>query len=341
MSDSPRSTPLTRRSALAALALAPAALVRGAPILPPSIHTLEGRIRLPDGRCLGYADVGDQAGPLVLYFHGTPGSRIEVALIADDALACGVRLVSIDRPGVGLSTPARNRRVLDWPADAQAVADRLGYAGSAFGVIGVSGGAPYALACVCRIPERLTHVAICSGHTPMAEPGSGRGNQDALIEFVLGRPKLGHALIATIIRRLHKHPDKVMERVASQAAASDRQLLLGSADHRQGFHANLLAATKYGAGEVIHAMRLLHDPWGFRLAELPPAPISIWQGGCDPIAPPAASRYFHQQLAGSEYYFDPQAGHATMLTWHAREIMTKFKAPPVEVLPAPISTADG
>jgi pimeloyl-ACP methyl ester carboxylesterase len=316
---------MTRRSALAAaLALTPAALVRAArPSLPASVRTLEGRIRLADGRTLGYVDCGDQSGPLVLYFHGTPGSRLEAMLIADEAAASGVRLVSIDRPGVGISTAAPWRRVLDWPSDAQAVVAALGYGDSAFGVLGVSGGAAYSLACVKCIPHRLTHLALCSGHTPMAEPGSGRGNQDAFIEFLLRRPRIGHAVIRTIIRRLHRRPDKVMERVASQAAVSDRQLLLSYAN-RAGFHANLLAATRQGAGQVMYAIRLLAGYWGFRLAELPPAPISIWQGGCDPIAPPAAGRYFHRQLAGSEMFYDERAGHATMLKWHAREILSRF-----------------
>jgi pimeloyl-ACP methyl ester carboxylesterase len=315
---------ITRRSLLATLALAPAAFVRGQHPRSAAIRTVTGRVRLPDGRCLGYADYGDESGPLVLYFHGTPGSRLEAALIAEDAAACRVRLVSIDRPGIGLSTAERRRRVLDWPDDAAAVAAALGYRESAFGVIGVSGGAPYALACVCRMPKRLTHVALVSGHTPMAEPNSGRGNQDAFIEFMLRRPRIGRTILATLIRRLHKRPDKVMELVARQAAASDRQLLLGSAANRYGFHMNLLAATRGGPDEVLHAVRLLAGNWGFRLAELPPAPISIWQGGCDPIAPPAAGRYFHRQLAGSELFFDPKAGHATMVKWHAREFLTRF-----------------
>jgi pimeloyl-ACP methyl ester carboxylesterase len=325
MSD-PRPPLIDRRTALAAaLAWAPAALAwpQQPRQLPPSIRTFEGRMRLPDGRCLGYADYGCETGPLVLYFHGTPGSRIEGALIAEEALACGVRLVAIDRPGVGLSTYAPSRRVLDWPSDVEAFVGGLGYTG-AFGVMGASGGAPYALACVCRIPQRLTHVAIVSGHTPMAEPNSGSGNQDELIEFMLRRPRLGMAILRTIIRRLHKRPDKVMERVASQAAASDKQLLLCDPQNRQGFHRNLLAATRGGAEQVMYAIRRLANYWGFRLAELPPAPISIWQGGCDPIAPPAAGRYFHRQLAGSEFFFDPKAGHATMLKWHAREILARF-----------------
>jgi pimeloyl-ACP methyl ester carboxylesterase len=324
MIDPSDSLRLTRRSALAALLLAPPAIARAQSVNQPGVLSLSNRLRLPDGRLLGYAEFGDPTGPLVLYFHGTPGSRLEAALIAEEAAACRVRLVSIDRPGVGLSSPHSRGRVLDWPADAACVADSLGYAGSAFGVIGVSGGAPYALACVKCVPERLIHVAIVSGHTPMAEPGSGRGNQDAFIEYLIRRPRIAQALLNTIIRRLHKHPDKVMQRVASQTAPVDQRLLLSDPINRAGFHANLLAATRQGSGQVLNAIRLLAGHWGFRLNELPPAPISIWQGGCDPIAPPAAGRYFHQQLAGSEYYFDPTAGHATMVKWHAREFLAKF-----------------
>ena len=35
----------------------------------------EGRFYLPDGRRLGYAEFGDPNGPVVLWFHGTPGGR--------------------------------------------------------------------------------------------------------------------------------------------------------------------------------------------------------------------------------------------------------------------------
>ena len=327
MSRSFEPRPITRRSALAAAAAAFASGSLGlaqqyAPR--PSIRTLDGRLQLPDGRCLGYTDLGDASGPLVLYFHGTPGSRLEAALIADEALACGVRLVSLDRPGLGLSTPQPGRRVLDWPADAMFAVDALGYAGSAVDVIGVSGGAPYALACVCRVPERLAHVALVSGHTPMTEPGAGRGNQDAFIEFIIRRPRLARIAIGAIIHRFHKRPDAIMQRVASQAAASDAQLLLNDATNRAGFRANLEAATRQGAPNVITAVRLLGTYWGFHLRDLPPSSISIWQGGCDPIAPPAMGHYFHRQLQGSELFLDPTAGHVTMLKWHAAEILSRF-----------------
>ncbi|HYO23931.1 MAG TPA: alpha/beta hydrolase [Lacipirellulaceae bacterium] len=323
-------TRLSRRSLLlgaaAALAARPFAAFARTSGFPASaaIRNLDGQIRLPGGRCIGYADFGSETGPLVLFCHGTPGSRLEAALIAEEALAANVRLVAIDRPGVGLSSSASGRRILDWPSDAEAVADSLGYSGTAFGVVGISGGAPYALACAKCIPHRLTHVAIVSGHSPMAEANSGRGSQDAMIEFMLRRPRLGMVVLKTIIRRLHKHPDKVIRRVLSETAASDQRLILGDPTNYRGFHANLLAATSQGAGQVMYAIRRLALSWGFRLADVPTFPISIWQGGCDPIAPPAAGRYFHRQLAGSELILDPSAGHATMLKWHAKEIFARF-----------------
>ena len=35
-------------------------------------------IRLPDGRHLGYAEYGDPEGVPLLFFHGTPGSRLQL-----------------------------------------------------------------------------------------------------------------------------------------------------------------------------------------------------------------------------------------------------------------------
>jgi hypothetical protein len=158
----------------------------------------------------------------------------------------------------------------------------------------------------------------------MDVPGTGRGSQDRLIEFIARRPRLAHFGIGVTIRRLHRRPDAVLARVASEAAASDRELLLNDPVNRAGFHQSLLAATRGGPAPIITDVRLLAGHWGYRLTELPPAPASIWQGGCDPIAPPSMGHFFHRNIAGSELAVDPAAGHATMLKWHAREILSRF-----------------
>ena len=73
-------------------------------------------VRLPDGRWLAYAEFGAPDGRPVFVFHGVPGSRL---LMDDDRpiADAGLRMIAVDRPGIGRSDPQRGRRMLDWPRD--------------------------------------------------------------------------------------------------------------------------------------------------------------------------------------------------------------------------------
>src|SRR5271154_1227897 len=117
--------------------------------------------QLSDGRTLGFAEYGNRAGNVLFYFHGYPGARVEARLLAEPAEQLGIRLIGIDRPGMGLSTFKPQRRFLDWPSDVVELADRLDI--DHFFVVGCSGGGPYALACACRIPDRLIACGIVAG----------------------------------------------------------------------------------------------------------------------------------------------------------------------------------
>jgi pimeloyl-ACP methyl ester carboxylesterase len=117
------------------------------------------RVGLPDGRRLAYRQYGPPAGAPVLYLPGTPSCTTEWRMwphgIADDL---DLRVIAVDRPGLGGSDPQRHRRITDWPADVEALADALGL--SRFAILGYSGGVPYALACAEALPERVTKAAL-------------------------------------------------------------------------------------------------------------------------------------------------------------------------------------
>src|SRR5437016_366230 len=83
-------------------------------------------IMLRDGRRLAYGEYGESSGVAVFYFHGTPGSRIEGTIADQAAKRLGVRLIAIDRPGIGFSAFKPRRRLRDWPADVAELADALG-----------------------------------------------------------------------------------------------------------------------------------------------------------------------------------------------------------------------
>jgi pimeloyl-ACP methyl ester carboxylesterase len=127
-------------------------------------------LTLRDGRRLAYSELGDPTGIPIIHHHGMPGSRLEHQAEPDFYRSMGVRVITPDRPGYGLSDPNPGRLLLDWPSDVAELADSLGIA--RFGVLGLSGGGIYALACGAAIPHRLTDVVVTGCPGPMQQPGA-------------------------------------------------------------------------------------------------------------------------------------------------------------------------
>ena len=119
---------------------------------------LHQTIILPDGRTLGFAEYGDPSGRPVLFFPGTPSGRLFQHPDESIAASLGARVITLDRPGYGLSDFLRNRALLHWPDDVEELADTLGF--DRFAVAGISGGAPYVAACALKIPGRLTPLRL-------------------------------------------------------------------------------------------------------------------------------------------------------------------------------------
>lgn len=113
---------------------------------------------------------GDPEGFPVVYFHGTPGSRLDLAYGDDLIAAAGVRLISFDRPGYGGSSPGPFglSRVAH---SALGLVDQLGV--ERFATLGLSGGGPFALATGAIGGPRVTRIGIASGAGPFQEvPGA-------------------------------------------------------------------------------------------------------------------------------------------------------------------------
>ena len=120
---------------------------------------------LPDGRDLGFTDGGRDDGPVVVYLHGAPGSRLDVSSIEAASRDEGVRVVALDRPGYGTSSPHPRRTMDQFPRDVAALADHLGV--ERFAVVGLSSGGPYAVACAALLPDRVLGCGVLSGVTDM------------------------------------------------------------------------------------------------------------------------------------------------------------------------------
>ena len=135
---------------------------------------IEHRFTTPDGRTLAVAEWGDPEGLPVISHHGTPGGRI--AWWSDPTIYArhGVRRLTMDRPGYGLSTRRPGRRIVDVVPDVELIADGLGI--DRFAVMGGSGGGPHTLACAALLGGRVIRCAAFVSVAPLGDPGLARAD---------------------------------------------------------------------------------------------------------------------------------------------------------------------
>ncbi|MFX1419118.1 MAG: alpha/beta fold hydrolase, partial [Promethearchaeota archaeon] len=180
-------------------------------------------ITLKDGRKLGYAEFGIPIGKPVFYFHGQGSSRLEPMMYGFDDKRFNVRLISIDRPGRGLSDFKENRTILDWPDDVVELANALNI--QTFAVLGGSGGCPYALACALKIPDRLTYCGIVSGLGPISFglEGMDKGKQKEL-NLAKNRPGLLTKAYKIIQKKILKMKEKTPEQLKKEFQKRSKNL---------------------------------------------------------------------------------------------------------------------
>jgi len=252
----------------------------------------DGFVRLPDGRRLGYAEFGDPDGPPILYLHGFPGSRLEVGMIPIQ----GIRVISPDRPGYGLSDPKPGRSLLDWPHDVAALLDHLGL--DRVAVVGMSGGAPYAAACAFALPDRVGATALVAGVAP---PGHGwEIGSPAGFLMELGARPLALRLTALTARSLLRpgQPARILDTVRRRAGhlLGDRWLLKPGTGERllmawqEAMHDNM-------QGPLSDA-RIYAAPWGFDPADIQ-GRVAVWHGTEDRTVPVTAGRFFIARIPGA------------------------------------------
>jgi pimeloyl-ACP methyl ester carboxylesterase len=127
----------------------------------PTIVGPAGSVRLPDGRSITFSAAGPEDGFPVVYCHGAIGSPRWRAPGLDELLErLSIRYLVVNRPGFGGSDLHPGRRVLEFADDLGTLMSTLGY--PRFSVVGVSAGAPYALACGWGLPERIEALAAVS-----------------------------------------------------------------------------------------------------------------------------------------------------------------------------------
>ncbi|MDR3660964.1 MAG: alpha/beta hydrolase [Mycobacterium sp.] len=292
-------------------------------VMPIERPKLEGNIAVGEGRQIGFAEFGNPRGRAVFWLHGTPGARRQIPAEARSfAARKNIRLIGVDRPGIGSSTPHQYENVLGFTDDLRTIADTLGI--DKFAVIGLSGGGPYTLACAAAMPDRVVMAAVLGGVAPLiGEDGISSGLME-LAKVV--RPVLEVAgtpvrwIAGSLIKLIGPFGSPALEIYARISPEGDRKLL-GRPEFKAMFLDDLLNGSKKQLAAPFADIVVFARDWGFRLADVK-VPVRWWHGDADHIVPYAHGEHAVARLADAELYTLPGESHLAGLGV-AEDILTK------------------
>jgi pimeloyl-ACP methyl ester carboxylesterase len=277
------------------------------------------RLTLACRRRLAYRELGVPQGKPVMYFHGFPGSRLEAVFACRAASALGVRVIAVDRPGMGMSDGFSGRTILGWADDVRELADRLAL--DEFSVLGVSGGAPYALACAFKLPQRVRSAAVVSGvGPPAAVRRASLASTSAIGLRLTAAAPWSAFLIATVLGALACRASPLLLAMLSARVSRHDRRTLRDPEFRTVLSTSMRESFRNGSRGAVTDLILLSMPWNFDLQELR-VPVQIWHGGKDRVVPMSMGLFLEQTLPDCQATYAEEHGHYSLIHDYLERIL--------------------
>ena len=259
---------------------------------------------------------------VVFYSHGFPACRLEASIAHGVARDLGITVVALDRPGFGGSDWYRERRIEDWADDIRLVAGHLGV--DRFGVLGVSGGTPTAVAAAALLPERVTQLVVVSGVAPMHDPEAlsgmhwvNRGLLKTGQRFgTLGRFSIG--AIATLWRLVPGAAELWFSSVLPKADMD----IVTRPEVGVVLARNIKESLRPGIQGVMTEFTLLLSDWRGLPSKIS-VPTSIWHGDEDTYVPISMAEILHKSIPHSRFQQVKGGGHF-MIVDRLRPVLEQF-----------------
>ncbi|MCW2846211.1 MAG: alpha/beta hydrolase [Marmoricola sp.] len=255
-----------------------------------------------NGRRLSFAEFGVPRGRAIVWMHGTPGARrqvpVEARRFAEDN---DLRIIGIDRPGIGSSTPHLYPSIYDWTGDLVELLDVLDI--DKLHIIGLSGGGPYALAAGAALPDRVRGVGVLGGVAPTKGPDAISGGLVSLAPYAapllsLTRVPLGFVM-AQVIRLVRPIAGPIIDGYAAVQPRGDKELL-ARPEFRAMFLDDLLNGARFQVSAPLADVILFTRPWGFEAADVQ-VPVLWWHGDADHIIPHAHGVHLASRLPHARF----------------------------------------
>lgn len=273
-------------------------------------HLAAHELERPEGRAIGWGSVGPEDGRPVLFVAGAATGR-SMAFGERFLADAGVRILTMDRPGMGASGVDPERTIESTAADYAAVLAAAGAEGAP--VVANSQGAPFGLQ--LALEGACERLLLVSPADEVASPGIHRLLPPSLRDLVAAvdaDPESASAFLASI------GPEGMEDMVLANADEHDR-VVYEHPKFREQYRVALEEGfANEGAGYVRDTL-LAMGRWGIPLERIA-TPVEIWQGDLDASHSPDQAEHLSRRIPGAERRLVAFAGGALLWT-HAREVV--------------------
>ena len=283
---------------------------------------LEGNIAVGDDRQIGFAEFGDPQGRAVFWLHGTPGARRQIPMEARVyAEKRQIRLIGIDRPGIGSSTPHQYDTVFAFADDLRTIADTLGIDKMESSASPAAAPTRWPVRRRCPTgwwppvssvvsPRRPAPTRIAGGLMGDRRTAGGAAAASGRRSDRIGGERADPADPTGRLARVDLYG-----RVSPEA---DRRLL-ARPEFKAMFLDDLLNGSRKQMAAPFADVVVFARDWGFRLDEVK-VPVRWWHGDHDHIVPFAHGQHVVAKLPDAELYHLPGESHLAGLG-RAEEIL--------------------
>ncbi|MBD0288901.1 MAG: alpha/beta hydrolase, partial [Flavisolibacter sp.] len=290
---------------------------------------INNTIKLSDGRLLGYALYGPPDGTPVLYFHGTPSSRLEPFLceaygidINERLQQYHLRLIAVDRPGMGLSDFNPEGTFLSFADDVQQLVQHLQIAHCS--LLCWSGGGPFALAMAYKHPQSISKVCIIAG---FSRPFTGeiRKQMHRNKWYFLTAEKVPF-ILKEVLNLVRSHePKKPFSQKGADLPGVDYALMRDVPKLKKLMAVTLQEAVRKGSKGAVHEAALYAKPFHFSLSSIT-VPVHFWWGTEDRAVVYPHAKALEEQVTDVIPHYKSGEGHLSIYINYLNEILQTLAA---------------
>lgn len=284
--------------------------------------------KLKSGRKIAYREFGNPEGEAIVFYHGFPGSSVQGGFFNGSSFVKDFRVIAFDRPGFGSSEFQADRTLVDVSADVQELMSHLQV--SSFHVLGVSGGAPYAMATAAFLPEEVKSLNLMCPLGPLYRPSLMMKmpfKAQVLLMMTRLLPNTTSRMMNKALAQLSSSDsssdsESIVEKFSAELPPSDVSIMTNPA-FADILSASLSHAFAQGSDGPLHELKIFTSNWKFSLGKIQ-VPSMILHGTEDRIVPPAIGKFLSDHIKNSEFILVPKEGHYSLPINHVDQVLKRL-----------------